>query len=132
MEEKILGKTKNTLISAIRNVSIPCHRGADPETLTVCSAIARFMPLETNAAEISNIMRRDLKIVRIVSYLIRRKLRLCDRKISGTCCDDAESKRSRYIKMKMSNQRKLKYKKLLRKYNYEVKLTYYNFSESFA
>lgn len=42
-------------------------------TLTVCSAIARFMHLETNAAEISNIMRRDLKIVRIVSYLIRRK-----------------------------------------------------------
>ena len=52
----------------------PCHKGADPEDLTVCSAIARFMPLEKNAAEISNIMRRDLKIARIVSSLIRRKI----------------------------------------------------------
>ncbi len=74
MEEKNIGKTKNTLISAIRNVSIfHAIKELIQRTLTVCSAIARFMPLETNAAEISNIMRRDLKIVRIVSSLIRRK-----------------------------------------------------------
>lgn len=72
--EKNIGKIKNTLISAIRNVSIfPAIEELIRRTLTVCSAIARFMPLETNAAEISNIMRRDLKIVRIVSSLIRRK-----------------------------------------------------------
>ena len=71
---KNIGKTKNTLISAIRNESIfHAIKELIQRTLTVCSAIARFMHLETNAAEISNIMRRDLKIVRIVSYLIRRK-----------------------------------------------------------
>ena len=72
--EKNIGKTKNTLISAIRNVSIfHAIKELIQRTLTVCSAIARFMPLEKNAAEISNIMRRDLKTVRIVSSLIRRK-----------------------------------------------------------
>ena len=74
----------------------PCHKELIQRTLTVCSAIARFMPLETNAAEISNIMRRDLKIVQWIKCQLPHKKKNygCDRKISGTCCDDAESKKA--------------------------------------
>ena len=103
--EKNIGKTKNTLILAIRNVNIfHAIKELIQRTLTVCSAIARFMPLETNAAEISNIMRRDLKIVRIVSYLIRRKLRLCDRKYQELAAMMQKVREADH-KMKMSNQR---------------------------
>lgn len=72
--EKKYWEDKEYAYFSHKNVSIfPVIEELIRRTLTVCSAIARFMPLETNAAEISNIMRRDLKIVRIVSSLIRRK-----------------------------------------------------------
>ena len=74
MEKKYWEDKEYAYFSHKKCEYFPCHKGADPETLTVCSAIARFMPLEKNAAEISNIMRRDLKIARIVSSLIRRKI----------------------------------------------------------
>ena len=73
MEKKYWEDKEYAYFSHKKCEYFPCHRGADPEDFIACSAIARFMPLETNAAEISNIMRRDLKIVRIVSSLIRRK-----------------------------------------------------------
>ena len=66
MEKKYWEDKEYAYFSHKKCEYFPCHRGADPEDFNC-------LFLETNAAEISNIMRRDLKIVRIVSSLIRRK-----------------------------------------------------------
>ena len=73
MEKKYWEDKEYAYFSHKKCEYFPCHKGADPEDFNCLFCYARFMHLETNAAEISNIMRRDLKIVRIVSSLIRRK-----------------------------------------------------------
>ena len=46
MEKKYWEDKEYAYFSHKKCEYFPCHKGADPETLTVCSAIARFMPLE--------------------------------------------------------------------------------------
>ena len=51
----------------------PCHKNADPDDLTVCSVIARYMPWVRNAVGISGIRKRELKTAQTVCFRISEK-----------------------------------------------------------
>ena len=69
------GKVSTIHFSAIKNVSIsPAIREQIRKILTVCSAIVRFMRLEINVEAIFVIRIKELRIVQIVSFLIREKI----------------------------------------------------------
>ncbi len=73
MEKKYWEDKEYAYFSHKKCEYFPCHKGADPEDFNCLFCYCPLYALGDNAAEISNIMRRDLKIVRIVSSLIRRK-----------------------------------------------------------
>lgn len=93
--ENHTGKVSIIHFSAIKNVSIsPAIREQIRKILTVCSAIVRFMRLEINVEAIFVIRIKELRIVQIVSFLIREKLWIYNRKIRRAGGNDEKIKDS--------------------------------------
>ena len=96
MEKKYWEDKEYAYFSHKKCEYFPCHKGADPEDF---NCLFCYCPLYALGDKCGGNFKYNEKGFKDCTNCQlphkKKKLRLCDRKISGTCCDDAESKRSR-------------------------------------